>query len=253
MVLGNSGFLFGSWAALLPNEHDVTADLIWTDAKLEGETTILSDIESGINAGAAVAIGGSGTPVANYAPISSRPIMIEGNNKAFLFLNKPEIAVFDFESKTITNRIAISDKKIPFNQEWGQTQMDTQLEFIKKNPQMANVEFKPNFPEFYPLVRSLALDPDGNLIVLYWRANPDDDSTYETYNVKGEKLANSYEWRDLSRYVGSHGEWAFITTFDEEEEQAGVARVKIKDIKDFLAANPINFEGNNQRTIMLEN
>ncbi|CAM2070224.1 hypothetical protein SCOR_32915 [Sulfidibacter corallicola] len=155
--------------------------------------------------------------------------------------------VFDMTTKKAVGTVHRALKPL-FNPEWGESMFQNHIEESKEDLRIMGID--PNaahhterdFPTHCPGVRSWLIDPHGNLIVMAYSENPAVDKPVHGYNTKGEPIELKYSWEAYERILGFHGEFAYVATFDNDEEQAGIAKVKKQDVNAFVAKHPVIFK-----------
>jgi hypothetical protein len=255
LAKGNGGWLYGTWSTFSgpPGDPNATADLVWVDEKFGNNKTVIEAMPKGQGQGSMMFSDGTNTN-AIYSPITAQAQMVSTDSHAYIsHPTEAKIYVFDFEAQKLLDPIVFDYKPIPFDTDWANEQFLASREGSRPGEPPLG-DWKKMYPDTFPAIRDLMVDPDGNLVIDRWRGRPDDNHYLLTLTPKGEVLPNKYEYDFLERYLGqSQDGFVYISIFNEDEEMAGVARVKKADAQKFAAENPINFDGSSGYSINISN
>lgn len=254
LAKGAQGWIYGTWSTFSPpGEGSDKADLIWVDDTFKNAKTILNTLDKGDSEGSRVFQDGTNVH-AVYAPINTRPLMVNDSNYAYIsHPTEPKIYVFDFEQQKLLAPIEFEHRPIPFDTDWADEQFEASFEG-RDSSDIPKSQWKKAYPEKFPAIREMFIDPDGNLVVDRWRGRPNDNHFLLTLNRKGETLENKYDHDFLNRYLGQSSDgYFYIAIFDVEEEMAGVARVSRNDAVAFAKQNPIKYDGDSGYSITISN
>lgn len=241
------GWVYGNWDNFAGQEEPA---VFFSDLKFQNVKTLMSIKEEIYSKGVFVMSDGKGNSKGAYSPIDKKPfIVVEPNGDTF-YVSHPEnfeIYVYDGGTGERLRTISRDDAKIPFDKDWADERFQ-QMKMDEANP---GVSFQKNYPEFFPAIREIKWTPDGALAVNRWRGNPDDHAHMIVLDRQGEEVEAKLSWEALSRCVGNHGGYYYFTTYDNENDQAGLARCKPDEVSAFLETNPIEYEGSYGRSISI--
>lgn len=255
LAKGSKGWLYGTWGTFSdPNaEGEAKAEIVWVDESFKNPKTLVSDLDKGQGQGSMVFQNNSDV-IAIYSPIDTYPLMVNDANYAYIsHPSDAKIFVYDYAAQKMLEPITFEHRPIPFDTDWA----DEQFEEAMSNSRTSTVakgDWKKAYPEKFPAIRRLYIDPDGNLVVDRWRGRPDDNHYLLTLNRKGEVLPNTYDADFLERYMGkSSDDHVYISIFDPAEEMGGIARVPKAQAVEFAAKNPIEYDGDTGYSISISN
>ncbi len=180
--------------------------------------------------------GQSSGRVINFCPLKVKPILLEDHRGELVFFSETEtfrIVVIDAVNGRQLRTIKRPEKPLPFDEEWGREKMAK----IKSRP---GFKIRADFPDYFPVIRNMRIDPDGNLAVDRWRGRPDGNHHSITLDRMGKQLKRSWSWASLDRVVGVVGNKAVVTTYDEEQEQAGLISMPLAAVEGFVRGAPIH-------------
>jgi len=103
-----------------------------------------------------------------FNPVSdiSRLVVTSDMKNAFLTVpGESRIQIWDPRSLERVGEIKINEPRIPFNREWGQMRFDW---FVKR---VKNKNYKPHFPEWFPVINHFCLTFDDRILVHTWSAD----------------------------------------------------------------------------------
>jgi hypothetical protein len=255
LAKGSGGWLYGTWSTFgaPTGEENPTAELLWADEKFGNPKKVIEGMPKGHSQGSSVTSDGTNIS-AVFSPITAQAQMVSSNSHAYIsHPTEAMIYVYSFEAQKLLDPLVFDHKPVPFDTEWANEQFLRSREGSRPGEPPLS-QWKKIFPDTFPAVRGLFIDPDGNIVVDRWRGRPDDNHHLITLTPKGEVIPNTYEHDFLERYLGqSEDGFVYISIFDEEEEMAGIARVKKADAQVFAAEHPINFDGEAGVSISISN
>jgi len=215
-----------------------SSQLFWATGDFESPAVLLDISDVGWGSGTQ-ANSTDGQTKITYSPLNARPnlaVSPDGKRGYFSDAQKFEILVFDGSSGKRLYQIDRDEKRVPFDTEWADELYARNASPPGSTPN--NVTIEKLYPEFFPAIRGLTFDPDGNLVVDRWRGRPDEKHHLVAYDAAGHETPLKYSWDALRRFAGVAGGQAYITTFNEDAG-AGLARVPLADVASFISANPI--------------
>ena len=193
---------------------------------------------------------GSGVPKIPYNPASDRGFLV-GNGGRFIYVSRPgklRITVIDGVEGKIAHVIERDDQPVPFNEDWGKLQLKQFKE--NRGPAGFAVEFTPEFPENFPLVRAMFISGEGQLVVEKWTGRPDETRDFLVLDEKGQEVALPYSSEFAPRVLAVRNGEAYLDGYDAETEQAVILKCAIGDIDAVAKANPIKAPPNPPRFLM---
>ena len=213
----HNGWVYGNWAKF---GLEGKATLVWSDKQFKETRTLMEIAEKGEGKGLWV-MTNDGKTVAKFSPLKTHPILKTSPDAKKIYLTdnqKFRIYIFDEKGKmTLCER---EEPQIPFDTEWADDELAKRKE---NNPNLSKINTQ--YPEFFPVIRDLNLDPDGNLVIDRWRGKPNDNHYPIAVDESGKEVPMAFSWEVLERMVGFSEGHLFLTTLDEESEEAGVAMV----------------------------
>ncbi len=234
------GWIYGEW--LYSVEPNKPATLTLVDENFKNPVLVTQLKERGISSALNMTEEGN-KRMGVYTPVGYTPrISVSPNGETAYVLEAQGLVlhVVDAASKKITATIRRNERPIPFDKDWAQAKLNRLKETYK-------VQIKPDFPEYFPVVRDFFTGIEGNLIFDRWRGNPEDNHYPLVLDPKGKELPN-LDWGDYNRLVGQWQEFYYVTGFNFELEEAWVRRIPKRELAGFAGANPIEFDGSTGRT-----
>ena len=189
-----------------------------------------------------------------YAPVSTSPIMCVSLDGKTAYLNEGDrfqIHVIDTAKGEVIQTLTRTEPRIPFDTDWADERFAQIQERMPSQQQ--NISFDKAYPDYFPVVREMAFSPDNQLVVNRWMGKPDDRDHAICLDAAGQEIPLTWSWSNISRYCGSYDGYAYVTVFNQEREEAGVAKIPLEKAQLFLTDNPIVFEGTAGRTISISN
>ncbi len=239
-----SGWVYGNWAVFSVKENE--AALHWADEEFTKTRKIMDLEDKGQGSGLWV-MSNDGKTKAKFSPINTYPKLRSNADGSKVYMTHPtRFRVYMISAEGEVSHFDRADKQIPFDEEWAEGELAKRKE---NNPRLKKIET--NFPKYFPAIRDLKVDPDGNLLVDRWRGRPDEKHYPIAIDDSGEEKKMSYDWDLLDRLVGKAGDFIYIRTFDVESEEGQVARVPAELAAKFIEENPIEFEGDSGHSISI--
>ncbi|MDJ0839227.1 MAG: 6-bladed beta-propeller [Acidobacteriota bacterium] len=240
------GWVYGTWGMIAMGGP---AELVWADETFT-ETRVLLEIDdAGYSQGNWTADGPDGRPMAVYSKLPTRPQLIASPDFSTAYFADNHgfhIKVIDAAKKAVVHTIDRDDPPIPFDDEWGRSGSEEVRERRKRNS--PGVRFVVNTPEYFPVIRQVAFDPAGRMVVDRWRGKPDENHHAVVIDDNGRELPEQWRFEELLRLVGVVKGFGYVSCFDEASEEASIVRVPLQDVPRFVAANPL-FSRETSRTI----
>lgn len=167
-----------------------------------------------------------------------RTLVTHSNDGRFIFLNPQgttEIRIIHVESQATREVVTLEPRKIPITQD-----MIEKFEERLKSSRARSMggldrKIKLTYPEFLPDFIFLKTLATGE-VVLTRRTNNEEKAEYLYFNEDGQ-LAEAPVWDPsiLSRMLRIQGNWAYLGLWDEELEEAAIAKVALQKVASFFA------------------
>lgn len=249
LIRVKDGWLYGIWE--VEDERKDTA-LYHADDRFTSIRQVMVIKHPGNSPGLRVEMDERGVK-ADYSPISTAPIMRVSQDGRTAFLAEGPgftIHVIDAVEGKLRQTLTRPEKPVPFDSDWA----DERFEEIRERMPATerNISFSKLYPDRFPIVRDMRITPDQNLLVDRWVGRPDHRNHPISINQNGEDSAADLSWAEIERLVAIHEGYAYVTTYNDKREEAGLAKVKGTDLKAFIAANPINFDDDRSRSISIQ-
>ena len=224
-----NGWVFGDWNQY---EYDPggSAHVFWADAEW-GQVTRLFEVRGRGTHGTFVNDGVHSV----YSPVSATAKMVVNPTGTRVFVadaNGFRIRVIDPLTKKVLRTIDREEKSLPFNPEWA----DIRLNQVKRD--MPNIKFKTNYPEYFPIIRRIFINHRGWLIVDKWTQTPHLTHDAIVLDEFGKEAAIEATYEFLTRWVGGDGNQAYITTYDDERQLAGMVKLPYAQALAYVQAHP---------------
>lgn len=236
------GWFYGDWSSWF-GDHNGKLYMVGDDFK--NPKVLLEMDEKTMNKGS-YSFTNDGESSAFFNPITTHPHLLNSRDGKTVYLTDSKafkIYIFDVDGQMRT--IERKDKRIPFDMEWAEECLKEANERGKRD----GLVFKLQAPDYFPVIRSLNIDPDGNLIVDRWRGRPDDKHHPIAINDQGEEVPMKYDWNVIDRMFGVAKGYIYLSVFNHDSEQGAIARVKLEDANAWAKANPLDYDGDISHSI----
>lgn len=236
-----NGWIFGDWVM-----EGKTAALFWADPKFNNVKEIMR-----LPAGSIGGVWTDKAGITNYAMIKNRPFLFyyEKDNKVLVSHTEAfQFSVVDVLKKEVVDTIKLTSKAIEFDKEWGASKVKRMK--LKRARMGIHGKIKGIFPEYFPVVREIKQDLEGLLHIDKWMGNPEINHNFMVVNSQGKEVKPKYGWSVVNRLVAVSGGYAYLTTFDAQVEEAGLAKVKLDILDGFLDHNTLIYKGSGGRTMI---
>lgn len=144
-----------------------------------------------------------------------------------------KLIIYDGLTGEVLREVNHARAPIPFNKEWGQAKFKETVEKVSSS----NIEYRENFPQFFPAVRSMRVFEDGTIYITTWGAHPEIENQLMAFNEKGQLLETNLSSKALDAVLGDRGERVWIQ-FETEEEEPIFACIKKEDLASFVIDLP---------------
>ena len=90
-------------------------------------------------------------------------------------------------------------------------------------------------------------------MVSRWSGDPDKQPLAFAVDREGKDISMPYKPEHSGRIMAVDDGWVYISTFSEDEEEAGLIKCRPDEVDQVVANHPINFSGFSGRLIMKMN
>jgi len=233
----SGGWVFGNWGI---HRYQNPAKLLLVDNSFENVKLVRAISEPGNRRTWRIwrtKMGDAGS----YSPINTQPQLFAAADGSRVFLTDAHLfKIYVYDNKGgLVHTIERNEKRIPFDREWA----EADLKGIKAELKVNVTRWEKLYPEYFPAIREIIIDPNGNLAIDRWRGRPDDNHYPITLNMKGEEVKAAYSWETLTRLLGTHGNYGYLSSWDATAEEAGFAKVLLENLNEFVKKYPVVYEG----------
>ncbi len=169
-----------------------------------------------------------------YNPVEDHRMLVVDKTGSVVFVkpaNSGDIHVFYLDQSETSRIIKPPGVKIAFNEDWGNTQLAVMN-------QQSKVQYKPDFPDYFPLIESMALSARNRLVVRRWRGMPDGKSLpVLAYNLHGDPVAPTLVEEKYHRVLAM-GQGSLYVNLVMEEDEHSLTKILEPDLAPFLEKNP---------------
>jgi len=243
----HGGWIYADWDV---SDRRGKPQVFWADETFAQSKAIVTVEDEGYGGG--MSVWSDGTNVdARFSPISNQPKLIgttDGKGAWLTSISSFELLYINAETKTVSATITRKEKRIPFDVDWADEELAERIDRMKEKP---DYTIKKMYPEYFPIIRDLLVLSDGTLVVDRWRGKPDSKHYPVGLEKTGKETPLKYDWETQERVRGIHNGFAYVTIFNAETEEAGLARVPLANLSEFAKKNPIIFEGHGGRSISI--
>ena len=233
-----NGWVYGNWHYFMGN-HDPGV-LYWADDDFKEEIELVNMRPEGFKPPNSGNISIDMSKAMPLNPAEDGPHLVVDSRGERVYLMhagaKFKISVVDVRAKKVVDTIGKDWKRLPFNKEWGERSI---AEKNKPKPnQQFPIKFKGIFPDYFPHAKDMVCFGD-QLYLQQWTHDPDNKHQVKVLNHKGAEQEDAFPANVFSRIGGVFGDKVLVFTFNEEEDQAGVALCPKSELVSFLKANPL--------------
>lgn len=178
-------------------------------------------------------------PAEDYTALRSEP---QGRYVYVKPAGLAAIFVFDSSDGKLVRKIKVPGPPLPFDREWGERYLAFQ-----NNLGQGKIQFKPHFPDYFPVISQFYISVDPYLIVDKWSPPSQTDVFGESprpipslvYQLNGEPVESPVSRiKGGNRIVGMDESW-FYVIFTTEDEMYSIDRVARNDLATFLENHPL--------------
>lgn len=213
---------------------DGDKEVFWFSEDLSEKKLLTVIPDDGINKYAAI-----GQKKQPYSPIQTSPEVIIDKTGKFAFIQDPSsfsIEVISIEKRKVLRKITRDHKRIPLNRDWA----DIGFEQLKRQMARFPTEYFRDYPDFFPAIKSIGIDPQNHLAVATWALDPMNPKI-EAFDFEGVKTQTMFSSEEhFKRIIGVFRGFAYICVFPDGE--ASIVKVPLDQVDTFLKENPIIFD-----------
>ena len=244
LVRVNQGWFYGDWKVLGREEK---AGLYFANEDWSETQKLMTIEKEGFDGGTWIWTR-DGKTTGRFNPFNNRPQLVVSRDGKKVFITDTEtlsIHVIDVASRKKVASLSLESPRIPFDFDWA----NERLKQVEERQRQHKVKFETNFPEFFPVIRQIVMDPSGHLVVDRWRGRPDENHYPIALDQQGNEKNLDYPWEVLERIAAVHDGHAYVTLMNEEvTDEAALAKVPLSQVVAFVAKNPVVFEGSSGRS-----
>lgn len=174
----------------------------------------------------------------HYNPAPDYPKLLVSKDALSLFFYKPgkfEIHVINVLKGEVIRTIERDIPRTPFNQSWGEERLEKVKKAMGKRPSRGlKIKYQPDFPEFFPGILSMTMDADDHLWVTQGSAMIDPEVKPLVLDHSGRPTHSRFSRLTTGSVIGKYKEWAYITTFDRENEEAGIKKLPVAEVNAYF-------------------
>ena len=169
-----------------------------------------------------------------FQPLQDRAFHGVSPDGGYVYLRLPEssrIHIYDTKTRTRKHTIDRNDAPLPVTGSY----IDAYLEWRRARMLERGLPPRPlgDFPEYFPPIADMSVNADGHLIIA--RYTPwFGEEVYHAYDMNGREVKTRFESWAQGRVVAVHGDLAYITTFEKDRGEAGLAKVPVREAERFV-------------------
>ncbi len=172
----------------------------------------------------------------NPAPDYSKLLVSKDGHKLFFYKpGKFEVHVVDVGKGKIAHTIEQDMPRTPFNKSWGEEKLEGLKKAIEERPNRGfEVKYQADFPDYFPAIGFMSMDVDGRLWITPGSSLVDKDLEPLILDHEGNPATSRFSKLSQGALIGVYDNWAYLTTFDHENEEASIQRMPISEVNSFL-------------------
>jgi len=231
-------------------QTDEPIRIFWADDNFENPVELAEFENPGFQQGMMV-MQDDNQMVAKFSPLSADPMLVtsaDGNRAIIVHGEEPVILPVNQARRELGEKIKLDYKRIPFDYDWAEERL---AQVKERSAGRFNAKIQTNFPDYFPAFKECFALPTGGYALNRWAGRPDDIDHPIFVDEKWQETKCDLSWDALKRITGYHGDYVWVTTWDSTEEVAGLARVSLKSVNQFVAEHPIEFDGQAGRSISI--
>ena len=234
--LVNAGSIQIEWPYDLVNDPEARAEMLFFSKEQDYKvsTSIGSYRKLPMEQGNLILSSSEGVVVYKN-PAADNVVLTSTPDGAFAFIYVPNTRkIRRFSAKTMDWAGSISLSEPPtFNETWGDLQHEIAMETYPNAREVRS--FK---PEICPPLRKLRV-LDDNIHVVLWSRSPDKDLPVLAYDHALKSIKPRFSGQALFQVGAFFQDSAWVICWDEEEEEAGIVRISLDKLEQFVSQHPI--------------
>ncbi len=214
-VVVRDGWVYGDWNQF-QYDADAAARVWWSDARFQNPLTLFSVV----GRGAKGTFSNDGV-TSVYSPVSATPhiaVNREGTRVYVADASGFRVRVIDPKARKVIREITRQEPTLEFNPDWA----DVRLNQVKA--MMPEIKFKTNYPEYFPIIRSMWVHPEGWLVFDRWTREPATHHDPLVLDEFGNEVRGELSWEALRRWVASSPDWAYVCAYDAKRGEITLLR-----------------------------
>ena len=169
------------------------------------------------------------------------PLFALGPKGLFGYFKPPErfeIQVIDFEKKAVIHTIVKDIPPVPLKGKVA----ENYLAFVNKGLQDNNLpaKSKEDLPENFPLIRTLWVGVDGNIVASCIDPKDVTNNRYWYFDQQGNEIEPTLLRQSAIRVLGIFDNLAFVIAYSSESEASEIYLCPLAEVNDFVQKNPMN-------------
>ena len=171
----------------------------------------------------------------NPAQDRSKVVVTRDGKMAFVYHSgSKNILIINSSNPQKMNEIKLP-KPPEFNEFWGNIKIEERSK--KRSPSVKQI---PYMPDYFPACRMLKIVNDTLYVVLWSGTAPSKEFPVIAFNRSGQSVKAQIDAKSLHQIVGTYKDTAWVTTWDAEQEEAGLVRVPMDQVAEVVAAKPLD-------------
>ncbi|MDJ0836685.1 MAG: hypothetical protein QNK37_09215 [Acidobacteriota bacterium] len=178
----------------------------------------------------------NGVITVKFNPARERFLHAYNDDRSRYFYCLPgtaQVYIVDCADGEVTGVIEVDFPKIPFNEDWGNKQLEKRKQAMRARPGLKQ-KMVPNFPESFPRISNLEFTAEGLLGVYQVAGDEDKYRNTAFFDENGKKAEPVYSAVTSHFILKIMGDRALIADFDPENEQAVLACRKLDGLENYL-------------------
>ena len=167
------------------------------------------------------------------------------HDQEVFYFNRPgtfEILFFDAKNGTQYATYKGENVAIPIDETWIEQETEKSQKLFDK-VDGGIIQLKSEVvADYFPAVKRLVIGPQRSLLVYHALHFVHEDARPLILNKKGEEISLPYSTPALERLVEVRGQWAWLMTFDNQEQEAGLIKLPVTAVDDYVRDHPILVE-----------
>lgn len=128
------------------------------------------------------------------------------------------IQVWDVEAQKVTANFASDLKPIPFDEEWG----NEQVQEMRERERACTVQA--DFPLVFPPIDQIRVAANNEVIVVGSQSLAGNKREVVTFDRDGRPITSAFALKDQKHFLASNSQYLFFRTYDSEADAFGIER-----------------------------